>query len=81
MEAINKWKAIDALAKKAGFTDEDLSQTEFVLMPFFELIVEECAKVAENQGRVYTGEHRESDGCHGAANAIRTYAKRIGNIT
>lgn len=79
IEAINKWKAVDELAKKAGFDDDAFAYTEFSLMPLFDLIVEECAKVAEEQARVYTGEHREGDGCHGAATAIRAYGKTIGN--
>lgn len=39
---------------------------------FAHLIAEECAKVAEQQARVYTGENNEAAGCHGAATAIRT---------
>lgn len=79
IEAISRWKAIDALAKKAGFTTDALAHTEFSLLVLFELIAEECAKVAEAQARVYTGENNESAGCHGAANAIRTFAKTFGN--
>jgi hypothetical protein len=48
-------------------------------MPFFELVVEECAKVAELQSRNFTGENNEAIGCNAAANAIRTFGKKIGN--
>lgn len=79
IEAMNRWKAVDELAKKAGFDNDALAYTEFSLMPFFELIVEECAKVAEDQAKIYTGEYREGDGCQSAAAAIRVYGKNIGN--
>lgn len=79
LESAKKFRAVEELARKAGFDDDALAYTEFCLMPFFELVVEECAKVAEEQSRNYTGEYKEGDGCHGSAIAIRAYAKRIGN--
>jgi hypothetical protein len=79
IESINRWKALENLAKKAGFDDDAFVYTEFSLMPFFELIVEECAKVAEEQSNAYTNEHKESIGCHNAASAIRKFGKTIGN--
>jgi|AntAceMinimDraft_5_1070358.scaffolds.fasta_scaffold183213_1 hypothetical protein len=75
----NKWAALHAIAEQAGFDDDALAYTEFCLMPFFEAVVEECAKIAEQQGRVYTGENNESAGCSASASAIRTFGHRIGN--
>jgi len=75
----NKWDALVALAEDAGFTPKGIEATELCLMNFFDSIVEQCAKVAEEQARVYTGEHNEGAGCYGAANAIRTYGQRLGN--
>lgn len=74
-----RFAAVDMLARKAGFDDHAIAYTEFSLMPFFELVVEECAKVAELQTRNFTGENNEGIGCSAAANAIRTFGKRIGN--
>ena len=74
----NKWDAIDKLALKAGFSDDAMAYTEFSLLPLFELIVEECAKIAEQQARVYSS-GAAGKGCHDSANAIRTFAKMIGN--
>lgn len=76
----NKFAAVEALARQAGFDDDAFAHTEFSLMPFFELIVEECAKQAELQARNYTGENNEGAGCYGAANAIRVFGERIGNM-
>ena len=42
---------------------------------FANLLIEECARVAEDQARVYTGEHQEGAGCYAAANAIRNLLK------
>lgn len=75
----NRFEAIDSMAKNAGFDDDAFAYTEFSLIPFFELIIEECAKVAEAQANVYTGENNEAAGCRGAANSIRTFGKLIGN--
>lgn len=80
IEQANKYAAIDKLARKAGFDDDAFAHTEFCLLPFFDLIVEECAKAAERQSRVYTGENNEGKGCYDAANAIRVFGKRIGNL-
>ncbi len=79
MFTLNRCKAVDELAKIAGFDDEAFAHTEFNLIPFFEAIVEECAKVAEAQAQNYTGENNEGAGCHSAANAIRTFSRNIGN--
>lgn len=79
-ERAKRFNAIDELARKAGFSDDALAYTEFCLEPFFNLIVEECAKAAEIQSRHYTGENNEAAGCYGAANAIRVFGERIGNI-
>lgn len=42
------------------------------------LVAERCAEIAEEQSRIYTGEHNEGAGCYRAAHAIRVYAKTIG---
>lgn len=74
-----RWAELDELAKEAGFDEMALHETEFCLMPFFERIVEECAKIAELQGRNYSGENKEMDGCNAAARAIRLFGKTIDN--
>lgn len=81
IESGKRFKTIDDLARRAGFDEDALAYTEFCLMPFFELIVEECAKIAEKQSSAYTGEFNESAGCYGAANAIRNFGKKIGNLS
>ncbi len=63
----NRYQAIDALARKAGFDDDAFAYTEFSLVPFFELIVEECATLAD----VYGNEN--------FAEVLRLYKKNIGN--
>jgi hypothetical protein len=72
-----RWAALDAIAKKAGFDDDAFAYTEFCLMPFFEAIVEECAKQAELQARVYS-DGNQGAGCHAAANAVRVFGETIG---
>ena len=79
--AARKYSAVDRLAKEAGFDDDAFAYTEFCLLPFFESIVEMCAKVAEDQARHYTGENNEARGCKDAANAIRVFSSMIGNYT
>lgn len=37
---------------------------------FAKLLVKECARIAEEQSRVYTGEHKEGAGCQAAAHSI-----------
>lgn len=64
-------KYIDGLAKKAGFDDDAFAHTEFSLLPFFNLVVEECARIAEQQAYVYDGSTNEGNGCRAAAAAIR----------
>jgi hypothetical protein len=45
------------------------------LVKFFQVVVEDCAVVAEQQARIYS--HGDAgDGCHRAASAIRTYGKQ-----
>lgn len=46
------------------------------IKPFFDMVVENCAQVAEEQARVYTGEHNEGNGCRDAASAIRHFGVR-----
>lgn len=79
-QQINKkrWEALDKIARDAGFDDDAFAYTEFSLKPFFEAIVEECAKQAELQARTYSGENNESAGCHSAAAAIRNFGKTLG---
>ncbi len=72
-----RWAALDKIAKAAGFDEDALAHTEFSLMPFFEAIVEECAKQAELQSRVYS-DGDAGTGCYAAANAIRTFGKNLG---
>lgn len=73
-----RWEALDALAREAGFDEMALHETEFCLMSFFDKIIEECAKIAEAQGRT----HSNGDGpsaCYNAARAIRNYGATLGN--
>lgn len=72
-----KYKALDALARQAGFDDDAFAHTEFSLLPFFELIVEECAKSAERHSHTYSDGDAGS-GCFGAANAVRAFGKNLG---
>lgn len=53
--------------------DPEISQVDH--MRFAALVVEECAAIAEEQARVYTGEHNEGAGCYASANAIRNLLK------
>lgn len=46
------------------------------IRPFFDMVVENCAKIAEEQGRVYDGSNKESAGCNAAAAAIRLFGKK-----
>ena len=73
-----RWEALDKIARESGFDDDALAYTEFSLMPFFEAIVEECAKRAELQATTFDGSKNEGAGCHSAANAIRHFGKTIG---
>lgn len=72
-----KYKALDDLARRAGFDDDALAHTEFSLLPFFELIIEEAAKAAELHSRSYS-DGDAGTGCYGAANAVRAYGKNLG---
>jgi len=76
----NRWEALDKMLRQAGFSDDALAHTEFSIMPFFEMVVEECARRAELQARVYSGENNEGAGCHAAAHAIRHFGKMLGNL-
>lgn len=60
------------LAKKV-WPDPAISQANH--MKFAALVVEECARIAEEQARVYAGEHQEGAGCYASANAIRNLLK------
>ena len=75
---MNRYNAIDRLAKQAGFTDAELRETEFCLAQFFDLIVEECARAAELQARNYS-DGEAASGCAGAAAAVRAFGSNIGN--
>lgn len=76
-EMKKRWAAVDALAEKCGFDSNALEATESCLLSFFDHIVEECAKIAEEQGRSFSGEKNEMAGCNAAATAIRAYGKTI----
>jgi len=74
----NRYEAMYRLAEDAGFDEDAFVYTEFCLMQFFELIIEQCAQVAETQSRVYS-DGDSGKGAMDAANAIRTYGKTLGN--
>ena len=76
--AKNKWNALTGLAERAGFDEDALVYAEFGLMTLFEMIVEQCAQVAEYQSTVYS-DGGSGKGAMDAANAIRTYGKMLGN--
>lgn len=46
------------------------------IRPFFDMVVENCAKIAEEQARVYDGSKNEGAGCNAAAAAIRLFGKK-----
>lgn len=46
------------------------------IRPFFDMVVENCAKIAEEQARVYDGSKNEGAGCNAAAHAIRVFGKK-----
>ena len=73
-----RYRRLHELAYKAGFDDDALAYSEFCLMPLFEIIVEECALIAEGQARVYS-DGNSGMGALDAANAIRNYGKVLGN--
>lgn len=77
LEAAKKFLIVEDIATEAGFDEEAFACTEFSLMPFFKLIVERCAVLAEQQAVCYTGEHKESVGCHAAAAAIRQFGQGL----
>lgn len=76
-QRMNRYNAIDQLARQAGFTDADLQSTEFCLAQFFDLVVEECAKAAELQSRSYS-DGDAAKGCSGAAAAVRAFGRTLG---
>jgi hypothetical protein len=45
------------------------------IRPFFDMVVENCAKIAEEQAYVYPGDNKEHVGCRDSANAIRLFGK------
>jgi len=63
------YKNFHEIATAAGLHPE-------YIKPFFNMVVENCAQIAEEQSRVYTGEHNEGAGCKDAANAIRHFGAR-----
>jgi len=63
------YKNFNEIAKKAGLHPE-------YIRPFFDMVVENCAQIAEEQSRVYDGSKNEGAGCMGAANAIRVFGGR-----
>lgn len=71
------------VGNRAGLALEGLSPDEDVcfaysdLIKFFQIVVEDCAVVAEQQARIYSSGDA-GDGCHRAASAIRTYGKQHG---
>lgn len=68
----NRWEELDKMLRKAGFDNEAIACTEFCIMTFFEIVVEECAKQVEDfriEGQ--TGFY--------AADFIREYGKQLGN--
>jgi len=75
----NRYEAVENLAREAGFDDDAFAYTEFFLMSFFEIVVEHCAKVAEEHAVNYSGDGNESRGCKDAALAIRNFGKMVGN--
>lgn len=77
--AKNRYEELYRLAKVAGFDEDGLVYSEFSLMPFFDLIIEQCAQVAEKQSRTYTGENNEGRGSSDAAIAIRAFGRNLGN--
>jgi hypothetical protein len=50
-------------------------RTSVELSVFVDQLIEHCAKLAEHQARVYTGERNESAGCLAAAHSIRVFGK------
>lgn len=46
------------------------------IRPFFDMVVENCAKIADEQAGVYDGSNKEGAGCHAAASAIRLFGKK-----
>lgn len=56
---------------------DKISNPEWIALA--KLVAERCAEIAEEQARVYSGEHSEGAGCHRAAHAIRIYANSIGD--
>lgn len=63
------FKNFDEIAKAARLHPE-------YIRPFFDMVVENCAKIAEEQARVYDGSKNEGAGCNAAANAIRLFGKK-----
>ena len=74
-----KIKAIDELAKECGFDDDAILNAEFGLYPFFDKLVEKCAKLAEESSKNFCGMANEEAGCKAAASSIRHFGKTIGN--
>lgn len=63
------YKNFDEIVKVARLHPE-------YIRPFFDMVVENCAKIAEEQSRVYDGSKNEGVGCNAAASAIRLFGKK-----
>lgn len=63
------YKNFDEIVKVARLHPE-------YIRPFFDMVVENCAQLAEEQARVYDGSKNEGAGCNAAANAIRLFGKK-----
>ncbi len=68
MDKMMTFKNFDEIAKEARLHPE-------YIRPFFDMVVENCAKIAEEQARVYDGSKNEGAGCNAAAHAIRLFGK------
>jgi len=69
MDKTMTYKNFDEIVKVARLHPE-------YIRPFFDMVVENCAQLAEEQSRVYDGSNKEGSGCHAAANAIRLFGKK-----
>lgn len=63
------YKNFNEIVKVAGLHPE-------YIRPFFDMVVENCAQLAEEQSGVFDGSRNEGAGCFSAANAIRLFGKK-----
>lgn len=73
-----RYEAVESIARDAGFDDEAIAYTEFCLMPFFEAVVEYCAREAELAARSKSTTE-DAAGISAAAAAVRAFGKMTGN--